>query len=161
MYQYREGCDMAKRGRPKAENPRSYTLSEVRVTREEQRMAKLKADLYFNGSTAELLRKSIKEFKSEIPIKNPYCPECDSSEVSVVFVDETDTFTVADIEHEVTVKGVPATQCTNCGAVYKDLRLSTDLWKEVNEEIVYRLNARKPLMKEVHFNDLLNGKPID
>lgn len=145
---------MAKVGRPKSDNPRSFTIPEVRVTREEYRMVKLKADLYSNGSTAGLIREAVKRYAGSIPEQT--CHKC-SKIMEIESSTEEYEFDVSGQIHSVKVKNVPTYSCRACRVKLGDLRLYADLEEAVEDEIFHRLNARKSLPDEIDFYDFIQA----
>lgn len=141
--------------RPKLENPRSFTIPETRVTREEKRMFKIKAALFTNGSTARLVREAVEKFKGEIPTTT--CSSC-RKEMQIHFVSEVFPFDIAGKEHQINLKEIPIYKCT-CGNEEEDLRLFAAIEEELGEEVHWRLNNRKELPDELNFfNDFLKLK---
>lgn len=146
---------MAKVGRPKSANPRSLTIPEVRVTREEYRMFKLKAAQYANDSTAKLIRNAVRVYETVIKKECKCGTEMDGIEVM-----EQYTFHIGDNEHIVTVSNIPAYQCSACNLVERNLFLLATLEEIVEEEVDWRLKNRLSLPTEIDFNDLVQAKEL-
>lgn len=135
---------MVRTGRPRSVNPRSFTIPEVRVTREEKIMINLKAALN-HMTVADLIREAVKKMDVDIP-KEDKCPYC-GERMELVFSDLEHQVTVADKPHNVTIENVPHYKCTNpkCGKELGDLHLAAVCEKAVEDEIYYCLNNRLPL----------------
>lgn len=148
---------MAKRGRPKSDNPRSFTVPEVRLTKEEMRMFTLKAG-FLGGSTAVLIRKAVEEYQPQLQ-KN----ECCSREMEVIKDEE-----LFVIEHgnygckiKITVKNVPKWRCSECGEIEAGLSLIATLEKVVEQEFESKVNtpgSELPGEIELDFEKMLQLK---
>jgi len=151
-----DGGNMARRGRPKSDNPRSFTVPEVRLTREEIRMFKLKAG-FFGGSTAALIRRAVESFTPQLQ-ENVCCGEA----MEVVNTEESYPFSVGDENYMVTVKNIPVWRCRKCGEIEVDLMLLAAVEEVVTEEFEQMLLNRKNIPGEtvLDFNELLHtGAP--
>jgi hypothetical protein len=147
---------MAKRpGRPKSNNPRSFTIPEIRMNREEYIMTVLKAALYHGGSTAALMRHAVRTYTKEIPVITCSTPGC-GGEMQVIYRDEEFSYDVAGSQHIVKVNKVPAYQCRDCGAIEENLILMANLEELVGDELHWRLNHREDLPSEICFTDFSN-----
>jgi len=147
-----DGGNMARRGRPKSDNPRSFTVPEVRLTREEIRMFKLKAG-FFGGSTAALIRRAVGEFRPQLQ-ENACCGD----PMEVVHTEESYPFSVGDENYTVTVRNIPIWRCRKCGEMEVDVMLMAAIEEVAAEEFEHRLmNGEKiPVELTLDFDELLS-----
>ncbi|MBO8172258.1 MAG: hypothetical protein H0Z33_10240 [Bacillaceae bacterium] len=146
---------MAKRGRPKSDNPRSFTVPEVRLTKKEMRMFTLKAG-FFGGSTAALIRKAVEAYEPRLQ-KN----ECCGKEMEVMKEDESFVFKHGNHECKITVKNVPKWRCSKCGEVEAGLSLIAAIEKVVEQEFESRINtpgSQVPDEITLNFDEMLQIK---
>lgn len=145
---------MEKRDRPKSDNPRSFTVPEVRLTKEEQRMFILKAG-HFGGSTAALIRKAVEAYDPKMP-ENQCC-----GRNMEVFEDEVEfPFRYGDNECVVIVKNVPTWRCNQCGEVEMGLSIAASAEKIAEQEFesfLYDRDKSKNIPDEItlDFNQLM------
>lgn len=149
------GIEVAKVGRPKSANPRCLTIPEVRVTREEYRMFKLKAAQYASDSTAKLIRNAVKAY--EIVIEEA-C-QCGTM-MKESKGTEQHKFQLGEIEHYITITNIPVYQCPACDLEERNLFLFATLEEIIEEEVDWRVKNRLPLPTEIDFNDLVQAKEL-
>lgn len=145
---------MAKVGRPKSNNPREFTVPEIRVTREENRMIKLKAALYAGNSIAKFLRMAAEKYKEELPVKKCLC----GGEMKVVFDAETFDYEIADEKVSVKVNNIPMYKCEKCGAMEGNFFLMAALEETIEDEMIKRMREKVKIPKEIDFESLLEVK---
>ncbi|HEX6923639.1 MAG TPA: hypothetical protein VF149_07430 [Bacillales bacterium] len=143
---------MSPAGRPKSENPRAFTVPEVRVTREEQRMFDLKAALYAGNSTAKLIRSAVKKYHQQLPDES--CSEC-GKKMSVMKQSESYEITVADQKYHIKVMNIPIHTCSSCKLVNENVYLMAALEEVVENEVFHYLKHRQPIPPEISFQNLL------
>lgn len=108
------------RGRPESENPRSENLPKARLTKEENRMLKMKAAIDTNGNMSEFIRKAIEAYVPQLPKDGGQCYECGS-----VLKRTTYDRTFEDIP--TIVKNIPGYRCQSCNALETDLAVEAEV----------------------------------
>jgi YgiT-type zinc finger domain-containing protein len=128
-------------------------VPEVRLTREEMRMFKLKAG-FMGGSTAALIRRAVESYTPQLQ-ENVCCGEA----MEVVKTDESFPFTVGNDKHMVTVKNIPVWRCRKCGEMEEDLMLIAAIEEVAAEEFENRLFNRETIPDEIvmDFNEMLHA----
>ena len=102
------------RGRKKANNPRSFTLPNIRVKEDEVLMVKMKAAVAANGNMSVLIRKAVEAYKPQLPEKGGSCHECGGTLGRGAYDAKFD-------DAGVVVRNIPAYKCENCGSTEYDL----------------------------------------
>lgn len=145
---------MSKVGRPKADHPRNFTLPAVRVTKEEERMFKLKAGIYANGSLAKFSRMAMEAYREKIP---------DTIEVAgrtghLRYGSEVYNVEVGNETYTVTVTSIPEYVFED-GETVSDLMLRASIEEEVEQSVLECVRNRRPVPGTI---DLLEwiGLPI-
>lgn len=143
-----------RRGRP-TDNPRPLTIPETRVSREENRMIRLKAALYAGGNVAEFMRLAATQYKGQMKTLNCISPNCDGL-MQMSYADETHFFKVSNRDHVMVLRGVPVYECNCCHNRMADVNLSAELEGFINEEIEFRLKNYMELPTEIDFDSLIS-----
>lgn len=137
---------------PKSEESRSFTVPEVKVTREEKRMFELKAALY-SGNTQSLIREAVNRYEGVLPSVNCRCGQV----MKKVKTTKEYEFDVAGRKQVVKVYNVPAHECGTCEKTTFDLMFLAKLEEVIGDEVLYRLNDRQPLPDEIDLCDLIQA----
>lgn len=138
--------NMAKKGRPKSENPRSFTIPEVRVTKEEKNMFALKAG-FLGGSTATLIRKAVEAYQPQLqPSK------CCGVEMKIIKETEEFQFRFGDSEYTVTVENIPHWKCVKCGTVKGGLFLLAAVEDVIEQKMFDFIKSRRSIPKSITFD---------
>ncbi|WP_028987563.1 hypothetical protein [Thermicanus aegyptius] len=145
---------MAKVGRPKSNNPREFTIPEIRVTKEENRMIKLKAALYAGNSVAKFLRMAAEKYKEELPDEKCLC----GGKMKVVLDTETFDYEIADEKVSIKVNNIPMYKCENCGKMKENLFLMAALEEAIDHEIIRSMRERQKIPEEIDFQSFLEVK---
>jgi hypothetical protein len=138
--------------RPKSENPRSFTIPEVRVKREEKLMFDLKANLFFGGSTAELIRQAVQVYKDRL--KEQDCPHC-GKKMEIDFYEEVMYADINDERVEILVTNIPRHLCHSCERMVVGLKMMATIEEEVDRVIRDCLRNREPFPEQIDFLDLI------
>jgi hypothetical protein len=145
---------MSKVGRPKADHPRNFTLPAVRVNREENRMFKLKAGIYANGSLAKFSRMAMEAYREKIP---------ETVEIAgrigrLQFGSEVYSVKVGNEAYAVTVTNIPE-YVMDDGEIVSDLMLRASIEEEVEQSVLECVQNRRPVPGTI---DLLEwiGLPV-
>lgn len=143
-----------KGGRPQSDNPRTFSLPEIRLTREEKRMIQMKAQLHNGGNVSAYIRDlAINDNRSPKPIETCSCG-CET--LHIVNEDQQLLLDVAGTDRSLTLKGVPRSQCKDCGQIMGDFLLDVQIESVIDEEMLWRLNHRQPIPDEMEFDELLS-----
>ncbi|MEF2246432.1 hypothetical protein [Paenibacillus sp. IITD108] len=141
-----------KPGRPYAKNSRSITVPH-RMTREENRMLRLKAALYTNSNTSELIRQAVMSFSREVSMP---CMEVGcSGNMKLVPTSDQVLVHVGSNQHEIKIDEMPIYECERCGNQEIDLKFAAEVETIVDEEVGFLLNQRKEVPLVINFNDLM------
>jgi len=145
---------MSKVGRPKADHPRNFTLPAVRVNREENRMFKLKAGIFANGSLAKFSRMAMEAYREKIP----ETIELAGRTGHLRYGSEVYTVEVGNEIYTVTVTNIPE-YIFDDGETVSDLMLRASIEEEVNEMVLECIQNRRPVPEAI---DLLEwiGLPV-
>jgi len=143
-----------KAGRHKSENPRTFDLAKIRLTREERRMIEMKAILFNNGNMAEYIR-DLAIFDTRSPKPLPSC-SCGSTSLHTIYKDEERIVNVGEEDHTLVLKGVPRSKCNECGKTLGDMRLAVKLETVLDEEILWRLNNHRVIPDQIEFEELIS-----
>lgn len=146
--------NMAKRGRPKSDNPRSFTVSEVRLTKEEKRMFELKAG-FLGGSTAALIRKAVEAYQPKLQ-KNVCCGQ----EMTVVKTTEFFPYTYNGQECMIKITNIPMWHCEVCSEIEQDLMLMAAIEDSTDQKFEALLRSGEQIPDEMNldFNEMLKVK---
>ena len=103
----------------------------VRMTEGELLLLQTKAAREERGISA-VIRQAITEYEPMMP-KPHMCSECPEDEEGVpmepIWYNDERTLDVADVEHIITITGIPAQKCPKCGEVEYDLMFMGELEK--------------------------------
>jgi hypothetical protein len=143
-------------GRHKSDNPRTFDLSKIRLTREERRMIEIKAILQNNGDMAKYIRDLA--IHDNRPPKALSACRCGSTSLHIVYEDEEYPIKVGDEDRILMLKGVPRSVCDECGQVLGDMRLAVKIESAIDEEILWRLNQRRDIPSVMEFDELIYVK---
>lgn len=144
-------------GRPKSDNPRTMTISEIRVTWEEYRMITLKSALYAGGSTAKLIRMATEAYQGEVRQHQP-CSACGKTMAVIESVASFEFDTILG-HRTIRVTGVPHYLCM-CGEVEEDLLVLSALEQTLSSEVEQWQKKELPIPNELSFSSLLQSHPL-
>src|SRR5690554_4813150 len=130
-----------KPGRPPIEQARDFRLPDVRLTKEELQMAKLKARVFGQGSFSEYIRELIERDIRPYQRIIDTCLECKGE----VYSTTTDIFHylyIDDQEKEITIRNFPASKCMNCDKEVIDVVLGAEVDGVIDDLVSGILNGR-------------------
>lgn len=145
---------MSKVGRPKADHPRNFTLPAVRVNREENRMFKLKAGIYANGSLAKFSRMAMEAYREKIP---------ETVEISgrigrLQLGSEVYTVKVGNESYSVMVTNIPE-YVMDDGEIVSDLMLRASIEEEVEQWVLECVQNCHPVPETIDLFEWI-GLPV-
>lgn len=145
---------LTKMGRPKSENPRSFTVPEVRLTREEKRMFEMKAG-FLGGSTAALIRKAVEAYKPQLQ-ENVCCNQV----MNIITQEEEIPFEYGDQAYTFRITNIPMWHCDTCDEIEEDFKLMVAVEKTAKHEFEKYLQTGQEIPKvvEMDFRDMLGIK---
>ncbi len=129
-------------------------IPHLEVTREEYRMIRLKAAMYFGGNVERFLLQAAEKFEG---VFQPLacCESGCNGIMNATKSDQIHKFQIADKTHSLTLKGEAIYECQSCAQQIMDLQLSAEIEEVLDNEVFYRLNQRLELPTEMNFDDLL------
>ncbi|GGK22515.1 hypothetical protein GCM10010965_14290 [Caldalkalibacillus thermarum] len=121
-------------------------------------MFELKANLFFGGSTAELIRQAVQAYKDRI--KEMDCPHC-GRKMKIDFFEEVMYADVGDQRVEILVTNIPKHVCHPCERMVENLKLMVAIEEEVDRIIRDCLRNKKAFPKQIDFLDLIGMGKAD
>jgi hypothetical protein len=126
------------------------TLPEVRLTKEEKTMIKLKACLFNGGNVSAYIRRVATEDQREIP-PLPSC-RCGNKKLKTVFENTTQTVLIhGDVEKVIRILGVPRSFCPECGNTCGNLKLEAGIEEAVDHIVETALHSQQHIPVELSF----------
>lgn len=152
-------------GRPPINNARDYRLPEARLTKDELRMIKLKAQMYAKGNVSKYVRDLIEMDTRPYPPAFESCSTCTGKLISEL-INMVHYYSVADTEHQINITNFPVSKCKECNTELIDIGLAAEVEKILDELIHERLNHKNTNLRfviplEIDFNELLSPLSYD
>lgn len=120
-----------------------------------RRIIGAKAALYTNGDEMKLIEEAVRAYVSDVPEGKCRC----GGKTKLQFRDREMTVFADSEPTAVSVKNAPVFVCESCGEEYYSLKMDVLIEREIEEEILKHLRARKEPPVEYDFlGDFLNAR---
>lgn len=122
------------------------------VDARKKKIALLKSNLY-TMTLDDFIVEAIDQFSGKV--KLTHCHHCQQENVVTTKKDKVIEVSIAGKEHTINIKNYPRNICKLCDNVYENAKVSYYLNELIHEEINFHLKNKKPIPKDIDFNDLI------
>lgn len=137
----------------------SSTLSELRLTRRDVNMIRLKSALY-NMTAGELIREAVKAYQGEIPSLDNCVSSgvfCDGA-MEVIHLPHVVPIKIGNQETDIVITDVPAYRCKKCGDIQRDVELIATIEEVLDDQVKEWLGNQEPFPQSISLHDLMQAE---